>query len=251
MNKMVFFNRLKKAIKELPLDEQKYIIKEYEFRYEQEKKNGLKEREIIALFGEPESIINSYFLSKNDSANINMNNDDIAKNRGVNTNNEVEVHASLDIVLPPVDTDSDDSKITTEESLGVDTIDSSENNNQTNEEVKEKKEYKKITPSLLPLWLLLILIVFVISLTVSILYIPLFFLGGLTVVYGLYMIAGSVFHFLSSNIFGGLFQLGVAILVMVLGVVFICLVNVLVKSLWKGLIIMFKKIGGKKDEKKI
>ena len=66
------------------------------------------------------------------------------------------------------------------------------------------------------------------------------------IIFAAYVIAGSIVIFMGGNIFQGLFQVGIGILIMILGVLFISLTNLMVKGIWKALVIMFKKIGGKK-----
>ena len=87
---------------------------------------------------------------------------------------------------------------------------------------------------------------FVLCVSLSLLYIPLVLLGVGIIIFAAYVIAGSIVIFMGGNIFQGLFQVGIGIIIMILGVLFISLTNLMVKGIWKTLAIIFKKIGGKK-----
>lgn len=305
MNKLIFFKSLEKAVKELPLDDQKMIIKEYEFRYQQEKMKGVKDKDIIATFGTPAEIIEAYLANKNEVL-VNLNTElttsddsndytvdyEIAKEELITEKEEsnekeetvVEVNPSLEIV-PHVEEITVTDEIveeTTKEEIVEETVDdvveetaaeevvvevnpnleievpikeetAVEEKTEEKEEKtgkkkkKEKKEkiHKKIPLPLIPLWLILIVIVFAFDLLVGILYVPLVFVGFGIFLFGIYTIVGSIMFFMSASIFNGLFQAGIGILIIILSVIFISLVNLMLKSFWKLLGKMFKRMRGK------
>jgi len=252
MNKLVFFKALEKAVKDLPVDDQRMIIKEYEYRYQQEKMKGNKDKQIIASFGSPTEIVEAYLASKKSEVHVNLNSDLVV----TNTSNDYKIAKEGMKLGAKEETTTETTKVKhnptleievpVKEETGVE--EEKEEKEETKEEAKEKskKEYKKIKPGLIPLWLLLIVLMFVLCVSLSLLYIPLVLLGVGIIIFAAYVIAGSIVIFMGGNIFQGLFQVGIGILIMILGVLFISLTNLMVKGIWKALVIMFKKIGGKK-----
>lgn len=341
MNKLIFFKSLEKAVKELPLDDQKMIIKEYEFRYQQEKMKGLKDKEIIASFGLPNEIVEAYLAKGKVEVSVNLNTEltstdgsttyqavyEASKEELITEKEEttvkeevvVEVNPNLglevtsndetieeEIVIEEKIDEETEQEITTnkgEETIIVngeeETIENekTEVNNEKRfssketilevnpnlkikvpvkhetvveekaeettkkkskkeknkgkkdkkDETKEKKAkpIKKIPAVLIPLWLILIILVLGLDLVIGLLYIPLAFLGFGIFLFGIYVLVGSIMFFMSVNIFNGLFQAGVGILILVLSVVFISLVNFILKKSWKFLDTMFRMMRGK------
>lgn len=302
MNKLIFFKSLEKAVKELPVDDQKMIIKEYEFRYQQEKMKGVKDKDIIASFGMPAEIIEAYLANKNEVL-VNLNTElttsddsndytvdyETAKEELITEKEEtdekeetvVEVNPSLEIVpsIEEITVTDEIVEETTKEEIVEETVEDVveetaaeevvvevnpnleievpikeetvvEEKTEKKEEKKRKKKkkekiHKKIPLPLIPLWLILIVIVFVFDLLVGILYVPLVFVGFGIFLFGIYTIVGSIMFFMSASIFNGLFQAGIGVLIIILSVIFISLVNLMIKSSWKLLGKMFKRMRGK------
>ncbi len=295
MNKLIFFKSLEKAVKELPLDDQKLIIKEYEFRYQQEKIKGIKDKDIIATFGTPAEIIEAYLANKNEVL-VNLNTelttsddstdyaveyeaakDELITEKEENSEKEdavVEVNPNLEItpfVEEVIVVDEIKEEVTEENEKAVEEIKEETISEETVVEVnpnleieipvkeetevkekteekeidKKKKSHKKIPILLIPLWLILIVIVLALDLLIGLLYVPLVFVGFGIFLFGIYTIVGSIMLFLSVSIFNGLFQAGIGVLIIILSVVFISLVNLMLKSTWKLLGRMFKMMRGK------
>ncbi len=341
MNKLIFFKSLEKAVKELPLDDQKMIIKEYEFRYQQEKMKGRKDKEIIGSFGSPNEIVEAYLAKRKVEVSVNLNTELTSTDGSttyqavyearkeelitekeettekeevvveVNPNLELEVTSKEEtieeeIAIEEKSDEETEQEITTnkvEETIMVNeevtTVENekTEANNEKRsgsketilevnpnlkievpvkheavveekaeetskkkskkekkkdkkdkkDETKEKQEksIKKIPAVLIPLWLILIILVLGLDLVIGLLYIPFTFLGFGIFLFGIYVLVGSVMFFMSANIFNGLFQAGIGVLILVLSVVFISLVNLILKKSWKLLGTMFRMMRGK------
>ena len=243
MNKLTFFNALKKAVKHLPLEDQKLILKDFDFRYQQERIKGIKDKEIIASFGTPEQIVEQYLSSKTEN-NVEVNENLTADYQREAPRFEMQNNSSKE------KNNTNERVVEFNPSLGLE-VEAKEEKTETTGEVeakeeKTKKEYKKIPFILIPIWLILIVLQFAISLVISFLYIPFFFLCIGIILSSIAVIAGAVIQFIGGNIFVGLFQLGIGILVATLGVTLIAVNNLIVRRTWKNLVIMFKKMGGKK-----
>lgn len=207
-----FLHYLEKENQNLDEETRKKLMDEWNSKWEQAQIDGVSVEDFLANNPSIQETIDNCLL-KNEK-----------------NSSEVEFNPALNIVTPKEEEKKDEEE---------------EKKEPDKKSKKKRTKGQKIAMIITsPLWFILLILILSLALFVTVGYIVFFVLGLFLFFYGLFTVAGAVFHSMI-NLFGGIFQAGLGLVIISLFFWLIKLVNLLVKSLWKLFGRTIRFIGGR------
>lgn len=206
-----FLHSLEIECQSLDAETREKLIDEWKRKWEQAKADGVSPEVFLANVSSVQEIVENY------------------QTKDETNNSEVEFNPALNIISLQEEKKDDDIE-----------------QKEPEKKIKKKrtKGQKMAIVITFPLWFILLILILSLALFMTIGYIAFFVFGLFLFLYGLFTVAGAVFHCMV-NLFGGIFQVGLGLVIISLFFWFIKLVNLLVKSLWKLFGRTIRFIGGR------